>query len=818
MKLPSPSRAPGARFRHFLFIPLSLILFFSVPARAQDAGNVVMRVPLQTTAGAPLLVSTDLLNGEQIEKVFLLYRSLGTADYARVEMDLRWNTATYLLPGRQIQAPYLEYYLVLQTRTGTLETYPPSRSADPITQPPENVLRVIVRPEEQEEAQVLFLSPDPDAPVEPEDVVISVSLLRADSTVDRKATRLLLDAVDVTTDAILSDDILVYVPQNFSRRLSPGRHRITVLLFALDGSLYRSTSRSFTVAGVAGEAEAEVPEEPLRYNASVQLESRHERVASSGTWYNRGGIQLSGTYGIWAARSNIFITSDEQSDRQPQNRYFIGASAPGINVGYGDGFPDISDLILNGKRVRGLHASVEAGMFNLDLVTGQTDRAIEGNLLKVIAIDSLALEQQRDPTAAYAPIDAARWGKYSYGTYERSLFAIRPSIGSGREWRVGLTALKAKDDDRSIAFGIHPQENLVVGLDGVTRLFENALELGGEWAFSAYNSDISSGTFTDAYIDSVYPNDASSIKRVRDILGSYITVNDNLHPLSLKRLATVAFQGWLGANAYGNEVKFTYLYRGNDYMSFGQSFLRRDIKGFNLTDRVRVLENRLFFSGGLERLQDNTGRTRVATTTYSTVDFAASYYPLADFPTITVGISHLENANGLPTRGTDSLAVIDEVGNRFFLQTSYGFRYEGQQTAAAGFSFSDRDDRSVRDLDVRNLALTLSLTTQYEFPLQTTLEFMLNRNEFPSSGPGTTLQNFNYSTLTIGARYTLIENLLLCRAAASPTFGDLDRAAFMGGVEWYLTRLMSLVLDGSYFQQPAGPYDSIWSLRYKYDL
>ncbi|MFN0157740.1 MAG: hypothetical protein ACKVRP_06670 [Bacteroidota bacterium] len=797
------------------FLFLSIIFLYPRLSVAQETGNVIVHAPLETTADTPLHIAIDLLHGEMIEKAFFLYRTFGSSDYTRLEMDLRGNTGSIHLLPEDVRSPFIEYYFVFQTRSGALEAFPQSPLPDPISRPPVSTLKITVRPEDVDDPQIIFLSPDPNAALAPEDIIVSVSLLRADTSVDIPATRLLIDDADVTAEAVFSDDIIVYVPENFSHRLAPGRHRAILRLFTKDGKPYRSSGISFFVHGeYVGDV---VEESDIQYGVSTQLESRHERVSGVGTWFNRGGVQLSARKGDWTARSNVFITSDEESNRQPQNRFFAGVSSSWISAGYGDRYPNISDLILNGKRVRGLHSSLTLGFLNVDMTLGKTTRAIEGSLLKVIGADTVALEQQRDPNSAYAQIDQQTWGKFSYGTFERDLFAIRPSFGSGKTWQFGLSWLKSKDDMQSIRFGTRPQENLVVGTDFFVRIMNN-VELAGEAAFSAFNSDISSGNFTDAYIDSVYPDDAQAIKDARNILDNFITVNDNLRPLSFKKPATLAYNLSLAFNVLDNALKATYLFRGSEYNSFGQTFLRNDIKGFNINDRIRLADNQVFVTLGYERLEDNTVDTKPSTTVFSTINAAVSYLPRVSAPSVTLGYTHIDNTTDLASADTlFALSALDDRTHRLFLQSSYRFHLGVEQIASMTFSTSDRKDRSIRRLDVTSLSVGFAVTSTFNIPLQTSVEFVSYQNDLPGTTPGS-VQEFNYSTFTLSGRYGIVKDILITRCAISPTFGNFTRTLISAGTDWTVIPAMTFLLDYSYFHQESGFNDSIWSLRYRYDL
>jgi hypothetical protein len=438
----------------------------------------------------------------------------------------------------------------------------------------------------------------------------------------------------------------------------------------------------------------------------------------------------------------------------------------------------------------------------------------------------LSQEQTSDPRAAYAQFAPGVWGKYQYGTYGRDLFAIRPSFGSGETFQIGFTWMKSKDDMSSIAYGFSPEENFVVGADFISRFDANRIELSGQAAFSAYNSDISGGNISNERIGQLFPNpkDSSDIVEVRDILSQFITVNENLRPLKLNRFPTAAYDATLRLNYFDNVFKFNYLFRGNDYYSFGQSFLRKDIRGFNIQDRVRFFENRVFATLGYERLQDNTDSTKVATTTFSNYNFALSYVPQPELPSITVGFAHYVNDNGLPLvplTGPDSLKAliaVNDVTNRFFIQSAYDFTMGARHTASLSLSTSTRDDATLRKMDVQNFSFSLGLSTRFAIPLQTGIDISMNFNNLPSGAFLGTFHRLDYTTIGMQARYELIEGVLSVLGAFTPTFGDFRRTVGTFEADWYLVRAMSLSLEFSFFGNKDAPNDSFLSLRYRYDL
>jgi hypothetical protein len=781
---------------------------------AQVSTRVAAVSPDEATAGTTLTLVVELQQAPTIDGLMLLYRLFGESQYRRIDMDITGNRASAVIPGTAVSPPFLEYYLVVRDRSGTLEVYPFSDSPNPLTSPPQNTKRIQVREVSPEGAQIVFLSPDPMSILSEEEVLISVSLLRADSLIAREATQLMLDGINVTSKALFTGDLIIFNPVNANIALTPGPHVVTVLLFDRKGGMHGSSSVTFTIQGETLALYSEPRADAFRYDASLQIESRHEDTGESGEWYNRTGVNFRGVTGDFRVRSNLFVTSDEKSYRQPQNRYFVGAELPWLRVGLGDAYPEFPDLILSGKRVRGVTSSLRLGTFTVDVAYGSVTRAIDGAELQRFPLDSLLLQQTQDPRAAYAQIDAQTWGKYSYGTYERTLFAVHPSVGSGETWQLGFTWLNGKDDLGSIRYGIRPQENIVLGTDFFARLDNGRTEIAWQVALSAFNSDISSGTFTEAYIDSVYPNDRDAIKTARNILQSLITFNENLRPLSFKKLATAAGQASLGLNYFDNALKFTYLFRGNDFTSFGQTYLRTDIQGINIIDRIHLLRNQVFATLGYERLQDNTASTRSASTTYTTLNAALSLYLIADFPGITVGYSRYDNGNGLPR---DSLASVNDATNRVYVQSAYGFEFGARHTAFLSLSSSIRQDNTVRGQTIKNHVASFGLASHYTIPLQTEVSASINLNTLPVTATNSS-HSFNYTALSLHAKYDILQEVLAVMATIGPTLGDFSRTVLDTGIEWHITPPMSFILQASYFKNSGHTDENFVSLRYRYDI
>ncbi len=816
---PRPSHAHDAgRWTRIVFLLMTALAGVTPFARSQVSDRISSLTPDEAIANAPVTIQANLRQGGTIERVYLLYRPFGESQFTPVQMDLSGNLASTTLPSRVTVQPFIEIYLVLVDRSGRSETYPLGETPDPLTTPPAHTLQLPVRSFDETDEQVVFLSPDRGNVLEADEVLISVSLLRADTMVVKRATQIFFDGMDVTSAAVFSGDLIVLAPENTGRSLAPGPHRVNVRLYDRNGNLYRVAALTFLVKGEVQYSTATPLLPGFTPNVSVYGESRNEQVGSIGTWYNRMGYTFSGKYGLWRFLSNGFLTSDEKSNRQPQNRFYAGVEHPLFRAGYGDAYPVLPDLILSGKRVRGAHGAARLGFFNLDVTYGSTVRSVEGVVTDTFPAESLGVHQLQHPGMTYGQLPDGSWGAVQYGTYQRELFAIRPSFGSGETWQLGFTWLKAKDDMSSIRYGVRPQENLVVGSDLVARFDGGRILFNAQGSFSALNIDISSGNISNELVGQLFPGDSSEVVKWRDRFSKLITVNEYLRPLSVDKPATLAYDLSLTLHYFDNVLNARYLFHGIDYVSLGATFVRRDVQGYSLTDRLRLAGNAWFLNIGYEHLQDNTIQTKVATTTYTTLSLAISYYPTGTPATFTGGYSRYRSENPLGLLGPDSLNAVDDVTNRFYLQSTYDVHLITRHTLGVRFSSSVRNDQTVRRLDVQNFSAGVSVTTRYAIPLETTLDASLNLNTLPVSGSRGATSSLDYTSLALQGRYELLRDVFACTAQLSGTFGDIGRTVFDVGGEWYALTAFRLSLEYAHFTNTGNPSEGFVSLRGRYEL
>jgi len=784
------------------------LFFFSGNGTAQVSDNI-SRVEVQSfRAGEPLTINAELVNASSLNRVEIAYRSFGQSNFTRSEMSITGNTSTVSIPASHLSPPFLEYYFVFYSENSSVpETYPKEN-------PETNPFRVDLQEGPAERKDIIWLSPEPNEHVHSNDLMISFLVHNLDTLYDRSATKIYLDGVNVSKDAVVTENLYVIRPENLSITLTGSRHTIRIELLGRTGETFQSYSRDFSVFGTEV---ANVPETPSRwlYNSSIQLETRNENIADHITPYNRASLITGASYDQFRINGRLSLTNEEKENRQPQHRYFIGGESPWLKIGYGDSYPVYSDLIMSGKRVRGFIGNLSLGPFHLDVTKGDITRNIESDTIKTFPSDSLTIEQQRDQFSAYGLYDAGtqQWAKFRYGTFKRDITVVRPNF-TKEQSRIGFTYLKSSDDAGSIRYGIKPQENLLIGTDLLLAFDDRNVEITAQAAFSATNKDISSGSFSDADIDSIYEDptysqsDRNKIRRIRNFFSRFITVNEHLVPLSMKNLSTLAYEGGVVLNYFNNNFRFTYLRRGSNFESFGQPFLRTDIAGFNIADRLRLFENQLLISGGFERLRDNTAEIKPATTINMTANASMTYSPRTAFPQTTV--AYLLASNDNDKNLTDSIAVNDKT-HRVVVQIGKDFTAGARHRATLSVSTSTRDDQTWRHLDTRNTTVSLGAVTTFNIPLQTTIQLTTSSNKFSST---TTTYTIVYTNL----QYRLIEDKLRLSSSFSPTFGDIERTLIDAGVQYYFLKNLSVQSQISLYFNKNAPNTTTWSFILRADV
>ena len=711
------------------------------------------------------------------------------------------------------------------------------------------------------DVEVRFLSPEQGETLAIEDLVVAVSLMYTSDAVDKHRTHIYLDEADVTKEALFSDDVILYSPKNFDRPLALGMHSIKVELSDTLGNMYFTKRMDFNLS-TANIIEEE--KSSLQYTGNGQLELRNEKIDTTNTAYVRGDLHVNGTYKSIMFGGDIHLTNEEKSNRQPQDRFLGTVQVEDyLKVQVGDAYPTFPSLVVSGKRVRGITGSLTLGYFNLDVSYGKTDRAIEGTLNgDTVFADSSAASSRPKATiferfggqnpAYTTPMDTLFYRMFTSGTFARNFFAIRPSFGSGENFQFGITYMNVKDDINSITYGTYPQENVVAGADLLLAFDNQKIRWTSQAAMSMSNNDISGGNLTDDDFKQFGTGRSDSAQVVNDYISTakigrtFIIVNSQLYPINpvSPTLPSLAYESQLSLNYFNNFIRALVFRRGIAYQSFGNDFVQTDIEGINLSDRIRLLDNKMMVSASYETKRNNTQNDPTTpTTTYNTLNTSITAFPAIDLPSFTIGYGmntrknpielHLDTIvtatmdTTFPSSQLDSLDYANEITNRFFLSANYDFDFLTHQIATLSASIANKKDNTFYKRNQNNISLSAALTTFYEIPLQTTVTFILSHNVSYNALQDTITkqylsatqeQAFNYQTISLSGRYHIPDERLNLLATLAPSFGDFRRLLVQAGIDYQVTGNQYLVGQIDFIQNSGSKNDVIASIVYRFTL
>jgi len=505
----------------------------------QNQGEIIHIPPREAVEGNRLsfeaIYTGDL---DQLLDVKILYRLAGQIGYLEKEMTIGELKLSGDLPGEVIGAPGIEYVIVANLKNGGLVAFPPHQ--DPLSNPQfvaveEPVVSGQVIHDSENFGELIILTPEAGE-IFPfgDPMIVAVSLFTLEN-IDINSVRVFFDNVDVTAYSLVTTDLITYKPD----ALSPGQHTIFIEVSNIYGVRLASTSWNFMVRSQAQQIfEMDINGSlNLNYRQDVINYSEATRDTVDGLDTVAVPIYQPGTQTVYRsdlatninfdwAKVKLFanLTSKEDSTLQAQNRYGIKVRTSWLKYAYGDDTPMMNRLALWGKRVRGHNIDIRLKGVNLHIVRGKTARAITG----IASFDS----------------STSTWNRSAY-SFERGLFAIRPSFGKGKYGQVGFFYVHTRDsvssvssrpglwnedhyseelngefgsvivpfgadqyilDDSSYSVkyqlsGSNPEDNVVIGSDFKLAFDDHRFVMEGSAAFSLYNSNILEGPLSRSRLD-----------------------------------------------------------------------------------------------------------------------------------------------------------------------------------------------------------------------------------------------------------------------------------------------------------------------------
>ena len=718
------------------------LLFLTITSLSYAQVRLIHDQIFQAEENKPieLMVQVDgeFTSGDEMR---VYYRVSGEDSYEYIILDNIGNEFRGRLPAFPFSADKIEYFFsfIKGSEIITLPVSDPyfnpfSIQITPRSDTPATIETPTVTPQASQDLSdedYLVLGPEPGEKVAPEDVFIAVSVFLDASAFDSTRSQLYLDGSIVVAE--ITSDLITYAPAF----LPVGAHTIQVNLFDANGNPYKPIQWNFQVTGTqAAVARGTTVSRPSSkiMSGSVFIESKVDKYSGNDRNNHQIGARIRGNSGKIKYGSRVYLTSLEDKVFQPRHRFLFWVETGIVNLYVGDTSPRFSQLMLWGKRVRGFEAQLNLKFINFDFVMGKVNRSISP-------------------------------GTTSSGTFERNLRGLRTSFGSGKNFQFGLSAVKVKDDVESISGGLRPKDNVIGGADLLISLFKNRFRWKTEIAVSLLTDDISSGPLSKQDIEDLIDTDVGfDPADYEDIL----IINLSTTPLDPTDFTSGAYSSSIQIRAARHNFRIKYKSIGAAYNSLANSFLKSNVRGLKISDRVRLFKNRVYLNLSYENYDDNfKAEDNNPTIALRTFRGGVNLFPGNGLPNLTVNFKSYNRDNKITaTKFINNVEFDNREDNTtkdITVSLSHDFLlFDLDNTINISYVTMDKNDVFVNSrlgsslpIGINNDIQSFSLKTKFRQPLTTRISYSENKNN--SIGG---LSQFKFKMLNLRAEYKALQNKL----------------------------------------------------------
>ncbi|MBT7518892.1 MAG: hypothetical protein HN654_00865 [Candidatus Marinimicrobia bacterium] len=712
------------------------------------------------------------------------------------------------------------------------------------------------------QSDVLIMSPEPNSEISGHDVLIAISTFGMKG-INPNNIQLLLDGEDISDLAYMDEDMVTCLLD----QLDPGLHQIQIFIGGGGPKTW-----SFTTT---------LREPTLKYSGRIRSSSSMDQIDDQTLNISQVMVNFKGSAYEWMKfKTNVKITTQEQALYQPRNVLGFEVTLKDYaTINVGDSNPRLSHFTMNGKRIRGLNANFKWRWFNLHFVQGEINRAIEGDLKKAYSysIDTddegtkfLSLSRNGytfEQNVMAGRLALGRGEKFQWGlnfmkarddtnsvtqelnnaeiVYSPDATGSVSGLDSGVVYNISKLGTKAHYLEGKNWAGDGPKDNLVIGTDLGISLFNKRLRLDGELAFSMTNNNIWGGPLTLAQLDTMIDDsvdnklssfDLSSFPDPADY-EKILIINPNLAPLvpidinafgdsatvdlmdAVLSMPSLAYRGRAVTNFYGNYFAVEYSQVGPQYNSLANPYLVKNKREFSVSDKLKLLQNRLMLTMGYKHQDDDILTTVENLKSQNTMSLGINALPGPGLPTLNFTYRSIDRDNGIDKRIplTDSTStdnrqnthtnnIMVNINHRFDLIWSHSLSGTFMDVAKKD-KFSDRADDFV-DPAMSTQVINISLTTRYTIPLKTSFNFTANSSEL-STGPGQRGTQ-DFLTTNFDTEYPFFKNRILGKVGLNYAQGsglvDMSWIGFKSGLKWKIFDQFSVKIHGEYRSKKTGGF------------
>ena len=771
-------------------------------------GNIIHSPPRNYLPGQEIEIEAVVEGvSDNVREVRLLYKPANQSGFAESEMEFRYGYYYGTIPSDFATESGIKYAIVAELVTGQLIAYPENdpyenpvfvpasgQSASPKEDTQSTATRERIYSDDYNvQGEDLILSPAPNSSVAQEEVLVAVTLYTLPN-VDPNTIKLIVDGNNVTKQADVSAELVTFR----SKQLRTGMHTVQMQFQDVAGRAFEPLKWQFRVAG---QEEAERAQLDMR--GRMYVETHRSDIQNQVENINKFSGDVRGSYGFLNFNSNVYFTSKEDPATQPRNRYTLGLNSSIMRLQFGDSYPRLSRLGMWGKRVRGVNGQLLLKYVNLHVVYGYSERAIQGTAFRDSTIARIDTTAQDTSYTAFSNLTGY--------TFPRRVFAIRPSFGGGKNFQLGFSLISSRDDTTqietkindlgiasdSVAWnGIKPKDNIVVGTDllvafdrqrfvwessaslswqndnifGGALKQEDTLEFGSEFSIPVSDFPINPADIQNFFIINSNVSPFLPIPATVDT-----SLELTLHPGKIQDYSSLAYQTKVSLNYFKNYLSFQYKRVGAGYNSFANPYLRKDIAGVEVSDRIRLFQNKVYLTLKYENLDEGLSREEQSQITSNNASTGLSIYPGGNFPIINFNFNQYNRTNGVNeiftridttvnisdgTMTFDTTFVDSRVDNTTMSNNInisqplyfFGINHDLALNYLKSFKIDNFSRRTeYPDISYSMNMLSLTFQSKYQFPLLTRLSYSYNDNT--SAGRVTRFQ-----IVSAGGQYRMFDN------------------------------------------------------------
>lgn len=638
-----------------------------------------------------LIFEAPGINDSEVLEALFFYRLGGSGSFTQQEVVFQNGRAEIPFTIDDESVLFVEYYFAIRTTSGRQYLYPDIVSDEP----PVTVEIVSPRVEsymQTDKVDAAVLSPAEGDAVAREDFLLTAALFYDEGAISG-SFKLHINGRDVTEIAEISPFLIKFRDGD----MGSGDQTVQILLEE-DGTTYEVERWQFRVVktAVVGR-EMTVSGLDATFGGDVELGASSHFISGSSTDQLTGRLNARGQKGKLQYSMRGYLTTQESSRLQPQNRYYVDLNYDRqYFLRIGDTSPSFSDYTIRGRRLRGLHGGLSLfdKRLQFEVASGILQRSVS-NLFNPIEVE------ERDSGNGVEELFFLNLEQDGSGSYQRKVTGGRLAIGNREKFQFAFNALRIRDDSTSVTRirnfrdviedrpDLHqqlsvqqfnylqqnpdelqvtstlpsPKDNLVVGTEIDFTADQQRFRFHTEFSASLLNEDISPGALDRQQADELGIDLDGNLENLFSNLSWLIIINERMSTLPFKYRelddGTTEIDLFFPSSILASETRVEYLYGGHrlradyrwvgpDYRSLANSTIRRDVSGISITDRFRMADNRLVFSMGGELLRDNVNNYKSSTLKTGTGRVSVGWYPFRfDLPRVNAGFRYRKRGNDI---------------------------------------------------------------------------------------------------------------------------------------------------------------------------